>query len=123
MDKGFGILEKMIRVANARHGVLTSNLANADTPGYKAKDIDFRKFFSKERIKLKTTDPKHAGGGGAESVKGQLTAEENPSWGDRNNVELDTEVAKMTENAMIHESAVQMMSIKIRMFRNAIRGR
>ncbi len=123
MDNGFKILEKIAHAANVRNGVLTSNLANADTPGYKARDIDFKKIVDKEHIKLKTTGPNHISTGSFGNANDKLIVEDNPSWGDKNNVELDVEMAKMTENALIFESALQLMAVKIRMFKNAIKGR
>jgi len=45
-DNIFGIHEQALLLHGERLGVLTNNLANADTPGYKARDIDFREVLS-----------------------------------------------------------------------------
>ena len=42
MDKGFQLLEEIIKTSAFRHKVLASNIANVDTPGYKAKDVPFK---------------------------------------------------------------------------------
>ena len=88
MDRSFRVLHKIVQAANARQKVIASNIANADTPGYKAKDIKFDNFLKKE-VKLVTTDPKHISRNNSTRVKGKIISEHNPSWGDRNNVELN----------------------------------
>lgn len=119
MDKGFKILEGLVQAANIRQKVISSNIANVDTPGYKAKDVKFNNLLSSEK-KLLTTNPKHVGGGNASTVSSTAKVEDNLSWEDKNNVELNVEVAKMTENALLHDTAVTILSSKIRMYKNAI---
>ena len=58
MDKNFGILHKILQTTGARQKVLASNVANAETPGYKARDIKFGKLLGKQ-MKLITTKPEH----------------------------------------------------------------
>jgi len=120
MDKGFKILERMVQAADIRQKVIASNIANSDTPGFKAKDVKFNNLLGKE-MKLSATNPKHIGGGKAGKISTRTEIEDNLSWEDRNNVELNVEVAKMTENALLHDTAVTILSSKIRMFKNAIR--
>jgi flagellar basal-body rod protein FlgB len=50
-----------------------------------------------------------------------MVSEETQPWADGNNVELDLEVAKMTENALVHQAGLTMLTTKIRMFKNALR--
>jgi len=120
MDRGTRILERIIQAANIRQKVISSNIANSDTPGYKAKDVKFNDLLGKE-MKLATTDPKHIGSGKSGEVSARTEVEDNLSWQDRNNVELNVEVAKMTENSLLHDAAVTILSSKIRMYRNALR--
>jgi flagellar basal-body rod protein FlgB len=119
MDKNFEILHGILNAASKRQKVISSNIANADTPGYKAKDVKFNNFLGKE-MKVLKTDPKHLGSENR-SGSGNYTIEETPSWGDQNNVEINIEVAKMTENALLHESAIKILSSKIKMFKSAIK--
>ncbi|KPK02067.1 MAG: hypothetical protein AMK71_03505 [Nitrospira bacterium SG8_35_4] len=121
MDKGFNILHRLINAANERHKVISSNLANVDTPGYKAKDVKFGNLLGKT-MKLMTTDPKHVGGGENNEVNGNVVVESDLSWGDKNNVELNVEVAKMTENSLLHNAATRILNSKIKMYKAAIRG-
>jgi flagellar basal-body rod protein FlgB len=119
MDE-FKILERFINFTNMRHGVLTSNIANADTPGYKARDMEFKQALNNE-IELSTTDPRHinpAGGG----VSAETETDTSNSWKDENNVEIDMETAKMMENAMSFQAGITVLNTKIKMFKDAIRS-
>lgn len=120
MDKGTRILERIVQAANIRQKVISSNIANSDTPGYKAKDVKFNNLLGKE-MKLAATDTKHIGFRKSGEVSARTEVEDNLSWEDRNNVELDVEVAKMTENSLLHDAAVTVLSSKIRMYKNAMR--
>jgi flagellar basal-body rod protein FlgB len=119
MDKSFNVLHKILQSANARQKVIASNIANADTPGYKAKDVKFGNMVENER-RLLTTDPKHISNNTGNGINGNVTVEETPSWGDGNNVEINVEVAKMTENALLHDTAVTILAKKIKMFKAAL---
>ena len=121
MDDGFKILERLVYAAQVRHKVLSSNVANTDTPKYRAKDIDFRSLVNDAATSLRTTNQRHiqaepAGTGPASS----LGVSERQSWGDDNNVELDMEIAEMTENGLLYEAGVKLMSTKMRMIKNAL---
>lgn len=123
MDKGSQILERLLNAVNARHKVLASNISNSDTPDYRAKDIDFKGVFNEETLKLSTTHPQHFQPGVGPAGTGEIKAEPREPWADGNNVEIDIEVAKMTENALLYEAGIKLLSTKMKMFREAIRGR
>ncbi len=120
MDKGFKVLHGLLTAANMRQKVISSNIANADTPGYKARDVKFNNLLGKEMSVMKT-DSKHMSMETKSGGSGNFTIEENLSWGDGNNVEINVEVAKMTENALTHEAAIKILSSKIKMFKDAIK--
>lgn len=124
MDKGFHILERLLYLTNARHKVLASNIANTDTPHYRSKDINFKGLVDEEVTALTATNPQHIkSASGTNKTEGEITFDVTPSWSDRNNVELDMEIAKMTENALLYEAGITLLSTKMRMFRNALKGR
>ncbi|NWF51680.1 MAG: flagellar basal body rod protein FlgB [Nitrospirae bacterium] len=120
MGEGFKILERLIHLTNLRHGVIVSNIANVDTPGFIAKDIKFEQILNDEIIEMRVTNPHHIKN---ESYNFLNMTDEGSGqqWIDRNNVELDMEVAKMTENALLFQGALHMLSTKIKMFKNALR--
>lgn len=119
MDKGFKILERLLSLTGLRQGVLASNIANADTPGYRRRDVKFETELANE-LPMKTTNTSHISTGNSTSVPVLLT-EEGDEWLDKNNIDLDIEMAKMTENALLYQAGIKMLSTKIRMFRNALR--
>jgi flagellar basal-body rod protein FlgB len=120
MNDIFNTLERQIHAANVRHGVIASNIANVDTPGYKARDVKFDEALETATIELRKTSPAHMGNSDGASGE-KVAVESRASWGDGNNVELDMEVAKMTENAVFFQTAVTLLSTNIRMFKTALR--
>ncbi|MGO9016527.1 MAG: flagellar basal body rod protein FlgB [Dissulfurispiraceae bacterium] len=102
------ILEHMLDVAAFRNKVLTSNIANADTPGYKAKDISFQKEMEKA-----------AGTEGNQGFDIYESATTMPNR-DGNTVNVDIEMAKVAENNLIYDTAVQLMGMKQRMKKNIL---
>lgn len=120
MDNGFNTLEHLLRLTNLRQGVLSSNIANADTPDYKSKDLKFEQLLNNELMELKTTSPRHIRNIDL-ALSEDVSEEPGQEWADKNNVQLDMEVAKMTENALLFQAALHMFSTKIRMFKNAVR--
>ena len=120
MDKELSVLHRIIQSANMRQKVIASNIANADTPGYKAKDVTFGNILE-NKIKLITTDAGHVKGQNKYGISAKITVNNDPAWGDRNNVLLNAEMAKMTENSLSHDAAVKLLNTRIRMFRSAIR--
>ena len=107
-DKTNGILEHMLDVTAFRNKVLTSNIANADTPGYKAKDISFQK----EMEKAAGTEGKS----GFDIYESATTVPNR----DGNTVNVDIEMAKVAENTLIYDTAVQLMAMKARMKKNIL---
>ena len=122
MDKEMAILQGIIRSTNMRQKVIASNIANSDTPGYKAKDIEFGRTLNKQ-MKMITTDPGHVKGNSGNKINTKITVNNDPSWGDRNNVQMNLEVSKMTQNSLTHETAVRLLNAKIKMFKSAIKAK
>lgn len=120
MGDDIKILERIIHFTTKRHGVLASNIANVDTPGYKTRDLDFNYILDAEKHELKATDKKHIKNSSSSNLE-ELKIEALPSWGDSNNVELDMEVAKVTENFMMFMGGTTMLSMKFRMLKEALR--
>ena len=120
MDFGFQVLEQIIKTSAFRHKILASNIANAETPSYKARDVKFEDFMEGRSVKLLTTDSKHMTGTGVDGAGGIEETETTSPWLDRNNVEVDVEVAKMTENALVFQTAIKMLSTRISMIKNAL---
>jgi flagellar basal-body rod protein FlgB len=123
MDKGFQILEQIIRATTFRHKVLASNIANVDTPGYQTKDVPFNTLVKNQVMGLNKTNSNHLQGNITPQETGGMTVIERSPWEDGNNVALDKELANMTENALLYQAGTMLLSKKLQMYKNAIKGR
>jgi flagellar basal-body rod protein FlgB len=105
LDRLSDSLERYMDVLSARQKVVTSNIANADTPGYRTKDLDFQSAF---RSAVEGAEPKPTEVGGL------------PVKNDGNDVSLDREARLVAENAMRFNAASNLLRGHIRMIREAI---
>lgn len=109
MDNSIKTLENIMDICVYRQKILASNIANVDTPNYKAKDIDF-----KEELKR-----------AIENGSPTLRVIEAPTTmpnRDGNTVEIEVEMTKLAETMLMYNVASQLLSTKIRMFKDAIKG-
>lgn len=113
-------LEQLITFTMKRHGVIAGNLANSDTPGYKAMDIRFEDYLNGDTLPMAVTEPGHikASGPGFDD-SAQLDG--SAPWKDGNNVELDKEVAKMNENALLYEAGIKLLGTRMSMYSSAMK--
>jgi len=110
-----------------RHRVLSSNIANADTPHYKARDIDFASALSaarSESLGLARTSARHLAGSGAGSAAGGAVRYRVPTQPslDGNTVETDVEQAAFADNAIRYRASLEFLDAAIRKLRYAIKG-
>ena len=131
-ERLFGLLRTAMDAASTRHEVVAGNLANIDTPGYKARDLDFEKIlqdFDQQRNMMPDTR--------AGLMRGQQQPEgldfrdyliEKEAIGltqrwDGNNVDLDEEMAKLSRARGRYLLATQFMSRKSRLLSEIINSR
>jgi len=113
-----------LKLRAQRQQLLASNIANADTPGYKAVDFDFAAAVSRatvSRLGLATTRPGHLAGrpGSATSVDVKYRIPVQDAI-DGNTVEVDREVSLFTQNALAYQARAQFLGDVIREMRTAI---
>lgn len=126
IDRALAFDSKMLSLRGYRQQILASNIANADTPNYKAMDVDFSKALSVAtgNLALSRTDGGHLEVGGGNSVAGvkpMYRAAVQPSI-DGNTVDSDVEQAQFSENALQYMSTLQFMNSKIQSTLLALRG-
>ena len=108
-----------------RHRVISSNIVNRDTPGYRAGDVDFKKVMeqidSQAEQALRKTDPLHMPGlsGGASRV---LTVKDTPEGLDGNSVNLSEEMARLVENNFMYQALLKHVNRKLQGLKIAIQG-
>ena len=120
-DKTLQALAAAIKFREMRHELISSNLANADTPGYKAKVLDFEEALANaldvdNQLKMKGSSEKHfaIGGGGFSTLAPQIYDDPNGDTGvDGNTVDAEKEIVKMNDNEVMYEAAVQLMNKKL----------
>ena len=118
--------EQALRFRALRNQVLSSNIANADTPNYKARDLDFGaalKGARQESIGLTRTSDLHKQAWGT-SHDGARTMYRVPSQPtlDGNTVALDVEQAAFAENALQYRASLAFLDGQIRSLRFALKG-
>lgn len=133
LDKVFGINQQAVKIHSRRSEILAGNLANADTPGYKARDIDFRAALQQVKAgasatSLKTTHANHLNSAGSQSgriddVLGEMKyrTPSQPSL-DGNTVDPLMEKAAFMENALLYQTNLKFLSGKIKHIKSALRG-
>jgi len=111
-------LRRQMTVATARQVAVTGNLANLDTPGYKAKQVSFDEALGKRLLPLNSTHPTHktSGAEGAVMQETEGLAERR----DGNNVQLDRELLNMNQAAHDFAAAQTALAAKFRLVRYAI---
>ena len=125
----FGNHAKALALRARRNEVLANNLANADTPGFKARDFDFgaamREASTAQGMRMATTDAKHipASNGGSPGADPAIRYRipHQPSV-DGNTVEADIEQANYAENVVGYQASLSFLNRKIRGLQLAIRG-
>ena len=118
--------EQALKFRALRNQVLSSNIANADTPNYKARDLDFGSALNKARqgsLDLAQTSELHAKAWGTSRHGGKLMyrVPMQPSL-DGNTVETDVEQAAFAENALQYRASLAFVDSHIRKLRFAIKG-
>ena len=120
---GLGIHANALALREQRNNILASNIANAATPGFKARDMDFQAEL--ERVAgngtMQATNSKHFGT--STISNGQLMYRDpvNPSL-DGNTVELGVEQMEFAENALRYQTSLTLLNRKITGLMSAIKG-
>jgi flagellar basal-body rod protein FlgB len=123
-------LQKSLNAGSLRHKVLTSNIANIDTPNYKAFEVvmdDVRKNNQrvKQPIELVRTQSRHLSGRHSSSSPIKIKTVDssgNNFRADGNTVDLDRTMGKLAENTLMYRTAAQIIKKKFQGLKSAIQG-
>ncbi len=125
-DNALGVHEQALQFKVKRSEVLAQNLINADTPNYKARDIDFKSVLNNEQAssntRLHATNKRHIAPSNL-SFDPQLKYRNplQPSL-DGNTVDEQVEMTKFAKNTMDFQASFQFLNGKFKGLRNAIKG-
>jgi len=126
-EKAFGIHQYTMPARAKRAEVLATNIANADTPGFKAQDIDFSGYLQKamanqQGMSLSRTNEKHV----AVTVKNREDLKfrnpNQPDTGDGNSVDTQVERNLYVQNSIEYQASVNFLSGKIAGLKKALTG-
>ena len=123
-DQSIGALSKAMDLYWYRSQAITSNISNAETPGYKSMDLNFahelEKAFDKEKKEMAKTNEAHL------DVTEHTSAYVMPDYsgatkGDGNNVDIDIQMGKLASNATDYNLSASLVRKQLQILRNAIR--
>lgn len=119
------LLGRSLDIRSMRHNLISSNIANQETPGYKAVDIDFKTALSTaegEPLPLTRSDELHARGTSGGSAGTVSVQEAGVDEGyDKNSVNIEKEMAKMAENTLMYNAAADILARKFNGLEYAVR--
>ncbi len=126
-DKTPQILKKALDFQSERQLLITSNISNLDTPGYQAKDIDFKGALraalgTSRSLVMETTHRRHIGPDSVNigGLQAKVLSETDAPKSNGNNVNIDKEMMKLAENQIAYNATVQMLSKRSSTIRSAI---
>ncbi|MBT5940443.1 MAG: flagellar basal body rod protein FlgB [Rhodospirillaceae bacterium] len=132
----FGMLKERLNWINQRQQVVAQNIANADTPKYRARDLekfDFQRTLREHAPKnaaggglaLRVTNPMHIAGAGQSTAEAAASAMKKPyeTAPDGNSVVLEEQMVKLNETAIQHSAMVGLYRKHLAMITSVVRGR
>lgn len=126
-DKALGVHEHSLRFRANRSAILADNLANADTPGYKAKDIDFKSVLNGSASNMsgsamKTTHGNHFQMSSSSQQYDTLYRTPQQPSIDGNTVEEQIENAEFMKNNLAFQASFTFLNSKFKGLTSAIKG-
>ncbi len=119
-DKTVNGLQTSLNMRQLRHSITSSNVANAETPGYQAQKLDFEKSLERalDLDGLKDVSTSHSDhmtvGGHTAKVKPEIYNDpDGVISNDGNTVDMEKEMAALSENAIMYKAALQLINKKL----------
>lgn len=126
LDKVFGLHEQGIVLRAKQAEIIASNIANADTPGYKAKGMDFQQAMQQaakiQQTGVARTHEKHLNTQISNSTEVKYRVANQPDTGDGNNVDVQMERNLYLQNSLEYQASLQFLNGKIKGMKKAITG-
>jgi len=125
-DNLFGVHTQALGLWQKRAEVLASNLANADTPGYLARDVDFRKVLAdasggSDKLPMAATASGHVDASTQATEQLAYRVPLQPTM-DGNTVDTQVEQSSFAANSVHYQASLSFITAQIRMLRTAITG-
>ncbi|HEX5793450.1 MAG TPA: flagellar basal body rod protein FlgB [Rheinheimera sp.] len=125
-EKAFGLHPEAMLVRDRRAQVLAENIANADTPGYKAKDIDFQQALNNARARqsgaMVRTHEQHFNISIAARQETMFRNPDQPDTGDGNSVDIHRERNAFMQNSLEYQASMTFLNSRISGLKKALTG-
>jgi len=125
-EKAFGMHPEAMLVRDQRAQVLAENIANADTPGYKARDIDFQQALNNAKARqsgaMMRTHEQHFAISTATRQETKFRNPDQPDTGDGNTVDIHRERNAFMQNSMEYQASMTFLNARIGGLKKAITG-
>ena len=129
IDQVFAFQEKALGLRAYRQQVLAGNIANADTPNYKARDFDFSTALKEAAagrsggdLSLARTSARHLTAGGEQGAARLMYRVPTQNSADGNTVEMDVERGQFAENAIQYEAGLSFITHQIKLLNAALQS-
>jgi len=127
-DKTLKALTTALNFREMRQELISSNVANANTPGFKAKKMDFEEALARAldvdgHMQMNVSDGRHhnVGNGGFNNLEPEIYDDPNGVVSENGNtVDVEAEMARMAENKLMYDALVQLVNKKMGMMKYAI---
>lgn len=114
-------LERLLDYQMQRHGLLASNVSNAETPDYRPKDLVFSDAMM-TASKMSSTDDGHYGKTIATKEEHFVRVEYGPTSVDKNGVRIERAMARLTANKLRYNSSVEVLKRRLGLIKYAASG-
>ncbi|EEY71544.1 flagellar basal body rod protein FlgB [Grimontia hollisae] len=125
-DKALGVHQHTVGVRAQRAETLASNLANANTPGYKAQDVDFEQALqaatSGANFGLSRTNERHIPASSQITGQKMYRIPNQPDTGDGNTVDAQVERNLFMQNALEYQASLDFLGSKFKNMSKALKG-
>lgn len=127
-DKTLQALQASLKFRQMKQELHAANIANAETPGYKAKSLDFEAALARAldvdgELNMNAADSRHfnVGNGGFDNLQPEIYETPNGVVNPNGNtVDRDQEMAEMAENKIMYDATVQLINKKLGLLKYAI---
>lgn len=124
--RAMNLLEQSLAASGLKHRAISSNLANINTPGYKAVRVDFYDRFQgaladRQGMALARTSTRHMGAQGPVQIQPRLYRDQSSSMrNDGNNVDVDAEMVQLAQNQIHYQALLRQASDRINLLSTVI---
>lgn len=125
----YSLIKKSLDASTERGRAISNNIANVNTPGYKAFRVNFedkvKNVLNNSSVALKTTSSKHINDGNTiETLTHEIKKDKSKSMRlDGNNVDIDMEMANLAANQIMYNALISQANSRIAMRRTVINGK